>query len=605
MQTSPTFIEKYLCIGIKDSINAELNTLKLKNTHMETITHKIEEIKKYQQYYKEKLVDAKLVKINLEKQISDYMEENHNKINVLSADINYFLKGISEFYSEKFYTIITRMDIAHIIKMLDYSNDKENIVFKELMNAYFKLFNEKILSKEYGKTTKKLYELMNDNWDTINLDNLLNFANVLSKLKYYKTDTTNFNLLFQTKYDNIINITNLLNFLINSYILPKDKPRNELIHDINEEITEPPKNDEFKYNLRFLIENLKSNGFLLFEQYYKSIKSRYSDLNIESINRDLVLTKHFMTIVAGLEETNVNRYVNDMLINIRNYLFDLQESHYNNEIYRKIKIKAESEKYKSEDISKYNRELTNFQIFKYNYSNQENILMSSHTIGDKSETLNYNTVNKNLLIYLDIYRSFFKTRYPDREIEYDLIDSTIIVKMKFDKIYYIHMSLIQYIILDIIMNNECITVQEIFLTTGISLSRLNETFNSLLKIKIIKRTTGPDIKFSLNKDFEFNKNKLSISGLVKKEGSEKVAQREFMHDRNMIVLCNLVYYAKKNTYFSRDTIMDELTYKVPFKLNDEYINKAISKALEDDYIKVKEIPNMNGTIDIMYQYCDE
>ena len=140
---------------------------------------------------------------------------------------------------------------------------------------------------------------------------------------------------------------------------------------------------------------------------------------------------------------------------------------------------------------------------------------------------------------------------------------------------------------------------------NIPLSKLNETFNSLLKIKIIKRTSGTNVLFALNNDFEFEKNKLSICGLVKKTIETKQVQREFMHDRNMIVLCNLVNYAKKNIYFSRDTIMEQLSYQVPFKLNDEYINKAIEKALEDDYIKIQEIPNMNGSTDIMYQYNDE
>ena len=98
-----------------------------------------------------------------------------------------------------------------------------------------------------------------------------------------------------------------------------------------------------------------------------------------------------MFIIAGLEQTNVNRYVNDMLINIRNYLFDLQESCYNNKIYQKIKIKQESDKYKNEDMSKYNRELTNFQLLKYNYSNPENIFTQCHGIqgGLEDNIVNY------------------------------------------------------------------------------------------------------------------------------------------------------------------------------------------------------------------------
>jgi hypothetical protein len=612
VQLLPTFMDKYLNMGIKDSLNSLCDSAIIRNTKKQKLINIVDEVNTYQTIYKQKLENSEMVKKQLNNLISDYVEQTYNKINVLDADINYFLKGICDSYNERFNIIVNRMDINHIIKMLDYTNNKleENGTFKILMNMYFKLFGEKILLGLYGKTKKILNEQISENWEGINFEYLLNFSNVLSKLKYYKIDTIEFNLLFQTKFDDISNITKILEFINKNFTLPKETVKNQLIYDINEEIKQEPINrNELKYNLRFLIENLKSNGFLLFEQYYKDIKSRYSEINIDVVNRDLTLTKHMMYIISSFEVTNVNRYVNDMLINIRNYLFDLQESYYNNDVYRKIQIKTESDKYKNEDINKYNRELTNFQIFKYNYINPENILTQVHNLSSQSmdnKTLIFNSINKNLATYLDIYRSFYKTRYPDREIEYDLIDSTIIVKIKFDKTYYIHMALIQYIILDIIMKKDCISVQEIFDIVGIPLSNLNDTFNSLLKIKMIKRNTGSDIKFSLNTDFEFEKNKLSISGLVKKEISEtKIAQREFIHDRNMIVLCNLVHYAKKNTYFSRDTIMEELMYKIPFKLNDEYINKAIIKALEDDYIKVQEIPNANGAIDILYQYNDE
>jgi predicted transcriptional regulator len=348
---------------------------------------------------------------------------------------------------------------------------------------------------------------------------------------------------------------------------------------------------------------------------------RYEQINIDILDRDLKLVRHFMTIISQNEQSNVNRYVNDMLIRIRNYLFDLQDSFYNNQSYKKIKIRAESDKYKEVDMNRYNRELTNFKTLKYNYcTSPDNILARSHNLESNSEsgisnqnlTIDYKNVEKNLAGYLDIYRSYYKTRYPDREIEYDLFDSTIIVKKKFnDNPYYIHMALIQYIVLDKIMENpNGLTVQSISEQLSIPASKLNETFNSLLKIRIVKRSSGTSdksiIKFILNNNFSFEKNKLSISGLVKKDNSEvKPTQREFLHDRNMIVLCNLIYHAKKNTYFSRDTIMEQLSYKIPFKITEEQLNKAIDKALTDDYIKLQEINNSNGSIDILYQYNDE
>jgi predicted transcriptional regulator len=622
IQTPTTFIEKYLNFGVGDSLATLFANGDKITKYAEPYSKVLDSISKYQTLYKQKLSNPELVIEYLENLILTHVNKDYQKINVFDADTNYFLKGVMESYNEKFSSIVNKMNINHIIKMIDYTNEKSatDNTFKILMNTYFKLFADKILYGKFGKSDSPLFEQIDNNWSAINLENLLKFVDILSKLKYFKADTTKYEQVFQTKFDDIANINKLLDFVNKNYILAKDASS---VSDINQNLKDLHKDDELKYNFRFIIDNLKSNGFLLFEQYWKNIQSRYESINISTLNRDLKLVKHFMSIISQNEQTNVNRYVNEMLIKIRNYLFDLQESYYNNQTYQKIKIRAESDKYKTMDMNIYNRDLTTFKVLKYNYytnpNSPTNILARAHNLetGEslteaKNITVNYQNTSKILAGYLDIYRSYYKTRYPDREIEYDLIDSTMIVKMKFaDNPYYIHMALIQYMVLDKIMENEKgISVQSISEQLTIPASKLNETFNSLLKIRIVKRSMGSNdissVKFILNKDFSFEKNKLSISGLVKKDISEsKPTQREFLHTRDMIVLCNLIHYAKKNTYFSADTIGEQLGYKIPFKVSDEQITKAIEKALDDDYIKVQEIPNSNGQIDIMYQYNDE
>lgn len=634
-QLQSTFIEKYLNIGVKENLlklfaDGNKGIVSSKAPYIESCSKIINEITNYQNIYNRQLRNPALVKEHLTQLITEHINNSYQKINVLDADINYYLKGVLESYNEKFNSIVNKMNINHIIKMIDYATEKINdeSTFKVLMDIYFKLFGDKILYGQFGKANNYLFEQIDDSWTQINLSNLLNFTDILSKLKYHKADTLKYDLVFKTKFDDVSNINKLLDFINKNIILPKDKTSLPVsgIYDINEIQTPECKNDDLKYNFRFIIDNLKSNGFLLFEQYYKNMQSRYEQVNIDMVNRDLKLVRHFMTIISQYEQSNVNRYVNDMLIRMRNYLFDLQESYYNNQTYQKIKIRAESDKYKDCDMNCYNRELTNFKMLKYNYcTNSDNILARAHNlesfesdansemnVQNKNLIIDYKNISKNLAGYLDIYRSYYKTRYPDREIEYDLFDSTIIVKMKFnDTAYYIHMALIQYIILDKIMENpDGLTAQSISELLTIPASKLNETFNSLLKIRIVKRTSGTSdissVKFILNKDFTFEKNKLSISGLVKKEILDtKPTQREFLHDRSMIVLCNLIYHVKKNTYFTRDTILEQLSYKIPFKLTEEQVTKAIDKALADDYIKIQEIPNTNGTIDIMYQYNDE
>lgn len=605
-EINKSFIEKYLYIGMKDNISTYFGD------NVEII-EKMNQINQYQQHYKKILNDMSSFKIEIEMIIQKFVIEMYNKINVIDADINYILGKIVDVTNYKFNVILDNLNIHHLINLSDYKSSIKNEVFYEFQQKYINMIYNYIYMGKYGKTQIKLIDLINEKWLYINIETIIKFFDSFDK--FNKIDISEYILLMQNKFDDIEFIKKMLNYINENFVsmkLHETKKENTvytLIQDINEEIDEIKKTKQKIFDLNtftFILVNLKSNGFLFYEQYFKNIKSKYYEVDIDILNNEIKLAMHFISVVNKMKDTNVNRYVNDMLINIRNYLFDLQESYYNNAIYQKIKINQESEKYKDVDITKFNRDLTNFLILKYIHYNEENILIHMHKLDNtdiNKNILNNKSINEKLIGYLDIYRSFFKTRYPDREIEYDLIDSTMIVKMTFAKIYYIHMSLIQYIILDIIMKNENITIQEIFELLGIQLSKLNDTFNSLLKIKIIKRTS--DFKFSLNKDFQFTQHKLSISGLVKKDNdTQKIKEKDFAHDRNMIVYCNLIYYAKKNTYFSRDTVMEELKFKIPFKLNDEYIDKAIEKALTDDYIVKKEIANINGANDVIYQYSE-
>ena len=493
----------------------------------------------------------------------------------------------------------------------EYNNSSSN--YKILMDKYYKLFNNQIISGRYGKSNKLISEYMLNNWVQINFDSLLNYTEILSKLKYHNFPTTEYDLIIQTKFDDVANITKLLDYIKKNFILKKEENL-----DINS-LTESNELNNFQqFNFRYIVSELKSNGFLLFEQYFKDIQTRYANsIPIDMVYKDLKITRYFITIISQKPNTNVNRYVNEILIKIRSYLLDLMDSHYNNIAYQKIKVRPTSEKYKNVDISNFRREISTFKSLKYNFS-PEQVISSSSSSSSSSDNTNTKSnlliccadkeIPSNLSPYLDMYKSYYKARFPDRVIEYDLINSTLIVKMKFNQIYFIHMALLQYIVLDVIMKMANISATNISDKLNIPLANLSDTFNSLLKIKIIKRiNSNDDICFMLNNDFTFEKNKLSISGLVKKDSVEVVKQREFLHDRYMIVLANLLYWAKKTKYFAADIIDEALVHVVPFKILDEHISKAIEKAISDEYIKEIKVPSTNGdgTFQIMYNYIEE
>ena len=137
----------------------------------------------------------------------------------------------------------------------------------------------------------------------------------------------------------------------------------------------------------------------------------------------VLITK--MYIILQKDNNNVNRYVNELLINMRDYLNDLHNSYNNMLLFKKIQIKKESDKYVNVDISKYNRNILNYTILKYNNITDEQIK-------------NYK-LPLDINLDFDAYKSFYKIKYSDREIEYDILNSTIIIKLNMNKVYYIYL----------------------------------------------------------------------------------------------------------------------------------------------------------------------
>ena len=397
---------------------------------------------------------------------------------------------------------------------------------------------------------------------------------------------------------------------------------------------------------------MKSNAYLLFEEYYKYVKVRYINYKgpittfpIKELKNDIKLVKYFMFLISTKDKTNINRYVNEILLRIKSYLYDIEDSYNNNYSYYKIKIIGSSEKYKNANLALYKRDISTFQIIKYNFA-PDNFLTSSHM----SDTLKP---------YIDMYKSFYSARYPDRDFEVDFIKSNLITKITcLSKDYYIHLALIQYVVLDIVVNGfvngvengfvngfdngvvngvvngfengvvngfengvkngvvngfnngfengvknhaEGVCAKEISAALNIKLSLLNEAFNSLLKIKIIKRNS--ETKFVFNNEFTYDKSKISIFGLIKKyddEESAKSSEREFMHDRSVILLCNLVNYAKRNDPFTIDFVNEKLSTVVPFKFTKENLENAMKDAIKDNYIS--EIKEGSADCIILYKY---
>ena len=547
-------------------------------------TIKLDPLIEYQLLYKQYETEPENVKTIIKKRIDENFTEMTKKIFIEKADINYIIGKVYFYEDIKFRDKLKNISIDTLIIMMDYNLDvKEN--YNNVKKYYYTLL--------FGIINSNIYEFLVNQMDKITIDNFVKLTKIITKISHNNINIDSYKSFINDKFDEIELVKKLINFIKENIIDIKDSDIednkyqnfNDLIH---------------KYDIRFIIDNMKSNAYLLFEEYYKYVKARYisykgpiTTFPIKELKNDIKLVKYFMFLISTKDKTNINRYVNEILLRIKSYLYDIEDSYNNNYSYYKIKIIGSSEKYKNANLALYKRDISTFQIIKYNFA-PDNFLTSSH-------------ISDTLKPYIDMYKSFYSSRYPDRDFEVDFIKSNLITKITcLSKDYYIHLALIQYVVLDIIVNGvvnnaEGVCAKEISATLNIKLSLLNEAFNSLLKIKIIKRNS--ESRFIFNNEFTYDKSKISIFGLIKKyddEDSAKSTEREFMHDRSIILLCNLVNYAKRNEPFTIDLVNEKLSTIVPFKFTKENLETALKDAIKDNYIS--EMKEGSADCPILYRY---
>ena len=563
-------------------------------------------ITKYNECFSNYMDNTHKINNYIRDQINNYIEKNYSLINVIDTDINYYIEKINLFVGKKFKNVIDELNITHIISLCDYFKKTLTLIptsdtftnhYVYWRNEYYKLLYSHILCGEYkvfGRSDKNtLMILIEEEWNKIDFTNLIEFTNSLNKINFLGQNVDEYITMITNKFDNIENIKKLLEYINKKLQYTSTFQQNNNLSDTetsNElddlDINELTSNtNTSKYNFRFVVDNLKSNSYLLFEELNKNIKIKYKKpQTIQIIKTDKRIINYFLYLISHKDSNTTNRKVNEILIKMKNYLVDIEESYYNIFAYRKISVKQESEKYKFIDLSSYNRENTSFTIFKYSNLNQTNINV-------------FNLTSK-IEPYFDIYKSYYKSRYPDREIEFDPIQSTMIVKMIFlTKPYYVHLALIQYIVLDKLFNQidgNGLGIKDISTQTNIPIKNLQETINSLLHIKLIKRsinaTSVLDMKLFINYDFVHENNKISICSLVvkkeeKEEHEENDDKKEFLNDRNTIILSNMYDYIKKNRSFTLDLIYNDMCKnKIPFKIDLEQVMAGIKIMLEKEDI---------------------
>jgi hypothetical protein len=514
---------------------------------------KCEKILNYNKIYKESLTDISFLDSYIKKIFDDYQYENSKKIFISRCDINYILEMITYLENVNFNKILNALNIEEICNIPTFINNNNKF------DNYKKMYLEIMFKNVFEKENNRLITLLENNWTNINIGSFINFTQILYKLSSNDINIQDYIEFIISKFDDI----NILKKFIN-YI-------RDLYTDDGESV-----DTTIYFTIKYIINNIKADGLLLFQEFEKDIINYYSSnqLKLKRCSIDIAINTLFIKVNYNKEKTSMSRNVNEILLRIKLFLIDIKNNCKDNEAYAKINIVAESEKYKNM-VDTIDREKCTFKILKYNICVDNNIDITKCNLPPTIQ------------IYIDIYRTYFTQRYPDRVITFNIFTSPMVIKIKLsDNIYYLNLTIIQYILLDLIIkNNDGISIQTISKNIGISLKNLENVFNSLLKVRLVKRTA--DYIFFPNNEFSYNNKKISILNLMDTNIDNKKVERIFVHDKNLILQCNIVSFAKKNKVFTLELLLTYLKKVIPFTINDKDISDCIAKCINDSYISVE------------------
>lgn len=527
----------------KDAFIEYINTMN-KNSN-------VNKILEYNMVYNESLKDKTYIDNYLKKIFDNFQYENSKKIFIPNADINYIMEMILHIENKYFNKVLDTLNIDTISNISSYGSNSNYLKYKKM---YLEIMYKNIFENE----NKNLLILLDKHWDNLKFQNLIDFTTILIKLNDNNIDIDKFNSYISSK----LNVPETLK---------------KIIIIFREMYTIDKNSKTFYLKMKYIINNLMTDGLLLFQEFEKDIinYSTKNLLNLRKCEIDIGLITMFINIIQNKDKTASSRNVNEILLRIKSILTDIKNNCLDNDAYTKINIAVQSDKYKDLDVKTINRKKCIFKIFKYN-------ICTDNSVTDNC------VFSNEIQMYIDIYKSYFNSRYPDRILSFNLFSSPMIIKFKINsEVYHIHLSIMQFILLDIINKNKNgIDVFKIASMINVKLKQLENVFNSLLKIRLIKRTN--DYVFYPNNDFNYTNKKISIFNLVNTNVNVDKVERQFVHDKHLILQCNVVNFAKKNREFTLDTLNKHLSKVIPFTIDDTTLTKCLEKCINDNYLLLND-----------------
>lgn len=456
--------------------------------------------------------------------------------------------------------------------------------------------NSYILTKNLSLIDNCIINENNNNKSTINIiKNYMFYKIIIDRL--YKYDNKNMYLyeilsliLQQTqKMDQLSKLFKIVQFYNKLSFIVKDNREHYFNTELNNKFvfkTGDTGNKLLEIVCSLMNENIK-NLIKLTDQ--KLIETKINEIrDLISMGSNIVEDKTIFMLLyrANLNDRLINKQTNpdietelltslnyfddpDLYAKMKYQINDIKLSKQYNDSFKKINVQVKSDKYKNLDITKINKDNVDFTVGR-SYAWDLN----------EDETLN---IPIELSVYFDIFNNYYKSKYPDRELNCQYDKSSAIIKLQLnEKNYNIQMTLPQLIVLTIINNNGTISAKNISVQLNMPLKRLGSILNSLIAVKLLNREDGPandpNLLFSINKNCSFLEENISLISLMRKniynvEVSDTILRAE--------ILSLIAQYDK----ITIDNLVQSLGEKLKCKIDITRINDILIQQIKNNVVK--------------------
>lgn len=321
-----------------------------------------------------------------------------------------------------------------------------------------------------------------------------------------------------------------------------------------------------------------SNYFMekdMFNMYYE----KFLEMRLLNNDTNEMLEKKF---ISKFKRPVDNRIIQNMIYK----LDDIATAKKDRIWYENMEITITSDKYKKYIKSgSINHRIVNAKIFRY--------YAWSQSRDNESHNMN---VPFDCAPYVDIYNQFYNKKYPYRELVWNYDQGVAVINLTIGaKIYQVQVTTPQLFLLLQFNNNTEITAKDLASNLGISLSKLGQIINVLLRARILireenKSASDPTIKISLNNNFKYDNNKISLVNVnmniqkSKQQIIDKDIEEKFAIGRENICQACLVRTIKTNNKLDKQALYNHVKIKLPFELDETMFNRVLTNCITEQYI---------------------